>query len=305
LQSQQEILVAIVSYNAGKTIERCLESLRKQETSTRFQVILVDSSTDNTAALARKAFPQARIMTSKRRLYCGDGRNMAIQASGAPLIAFLDADCYVESDWIESIVKAHRQSYPVVGGAIANGSVHSITAWAYYFIEFNIWVPARHAREMPEIAGCSLTMKRTAYTGFGPFIEQTYSSDTAFHWQLQKAGHQSLFDPGIKMVHTYVGGVSSLLDHIEEHRRAFAMVRSREKKFSRARSMVEMAALPLHPFLLIVIIIWRLRFSPGLYPVFLSSLPLVFAGLWARARGEFQGYRSYMKDIRKQDGTDG
>jgi GT2 family glycosyltransferase len=304
LESRPEIIVVIVSFNAAKTIEKCLESLKNQATSAKFQVILVDSSGDGTAGLARKVFPQARIITSKRRLYCGDGRNMAIRASKAPLIAFLDADCYVENGWLESLVKAHKQPHLVVGGAIVNGSAHSITAWTYYFIEFNSWIPSRRAREIPEIAGCSLSMKRTAFTNFGPFIKQTYSSDTAFHWRLQKAGHKVLFEPEIRVYHTFESGMSGLLEHIKEHRRAFAMVRSKENKFSRLRALVEMAALPSHPFLLVVLIFWRLRYSPDLYPVFICSLPLVIAGLWARVRGEFQGYSGYLRNLRKQEGPD-
>jgi GT2 family glycosyltransferase len=301
LRLQQEIIVVIVSYNAGKTIKRCLESLKKQETSRTFQVILVDSSTDNTAELARQTFPKAQIITSKHRLYAGDGRNIAIQASSAPLIAFLDADCYVESNWVETIIKAHQRPYLVVGGAIANSSVHTLTSWAYYFIEFSSWIPAQHPREIPEIAGCSLSMKRKAFTSFGPFIKHTYCADTAFHWRLQKAGHKVLFYPEIRVYHTYEGSVSGLLSHIKEHRRAFALVRSKEKKFSRMRSLMEIAVLPSHPFFLAGIIFWRLRFSPGLYSFFLGALPLVFVGLLARVCGECQGYWSYFKNLKKQD----
>ncbi len=43
--------VVIASYNSKKTIEDCLNSLKNQNTTQPFEVIVIDSSTDGAADL--------------------------------------------------------------------------------------------------------------------------------------------------------------------------------------------------------------------------------------------------------------
>jgi glycosyltransferase involved in cell wall biosynthesis len=48
-----ELSVIITMFNAAGTIERCLQSLRAQRTSRRYEVVVVDSGRDETARQAR------------------------------------------------------------------------------------------------------------------------------------------------------------------------------------------------------------------------------------------------------------
>ncbi|MFI5395070.1 MAG: glycosyltransferase [Candidatus Binatia bacterium] len=288
-QARPDVSVVIASFNERNAIERCLASLERQETSRHFEVILIDSSTDGTDAVAQR-FRFVRMRHFAERKYCGDARNQGLVLARGDIIAFLDADCFVKSDWIEEIVRAHQSPYWAVGGAIENGTPESLLAWAYYFCEFNLWLPRPTSCEIPQMAGCGLSIKRRAFEQYGPFLKGTYCSDTVFHWRMAEDGHQVLFVPGIRVFHTARHDLGEFLRHIVEHRRCFATVTARERKFSMRKRVTAALAAGFLPLVLFSVIAWRVvRSRVHLRPFVLSS-PLVLLGLTARAWGEFLGY---------------
>lgn len=285
-----DLTVIITSFNASGTIDACLESLRLQETARVFEILLVDSSTDGTASLVRARYPGVDVMVSPKRLYAGSARNLAIPRARARTIAFLDADCYVGHDWVDSVCEAHEREDMLIGGCVDNAPSPSLVSWAYYFCEFNLWLPAARGRKMAEMAGCCLSLKRAAYDRYGPFLEGTYASDTAFQWKTRRDGHLVWFTPSIRVVHQSPAGLRRFLGHTVEHRRCYARVKCLERRLSGAGRLREMAVLPITPFLLLGATLLRLRVCWRYLPRFVAASPLVLAGYVARSWGEFTGY---------------
>nr|HPK71866.1 glycosyltransferase family 2 protein [Vicinamibacterales bacterium] len=151
-----DLAVVITAYRARQVVGACLDSLRGQRTSRTFETLLVDSSDDGTAAYVRGAYPEVAVLTSPTRLHAGAARNLAIPHARAPLIAFLDADCTVGPAWVDLVCAAHERSELLVGGAVENAPTRSLVSWAYYFCEFNLWVPSPRGRYVDEVPGCSL-----------------------------------------------------------------------------------------------------------------------------------------------------
>ena len=195
-----DLSVIIASYNARWSIAACLDSLRLQKTSRTFETILVDSSTDGTADLVRQSYPEVQLITSTSRLFCGDARNVGLKVAKAGIIAFLDADCFVESGWVDAVFAAQEPPHPRLR-VILNGAPVRPVDWAYYFCEFSHWLPGGAIREIHEAAGCCLSFQREAYEAYGPFIEGTYSSDTAFHWRARRDGQKVYLDLAIRVFH--------------------------------------------------------------------------------------------------------
>jgi len=284
-----DVSVVITAFNERHAIERCLTSLARQQTSHTFEVILIDSSTDGTDAAARRfSFVQVRHFAERR--YCGDARNEGVALARADLIAFLDADCFVASDWVEQIVRAHRTPHLAVGGVIENGTPESLVAWAYYFCEFNLWLPRESEVSVPQMAGCALSVKRGAFDRYGPFLTGTYCSDSVFHWRMANDGHRVLSVPTIRVFHTVRYRVGEFLRHVVEHRRCYARVIARQNGFSARQRVVAALTTAVLPLLLLPVIAWRVARSSVPIRHFLFSAPLVLLGVIARAWGEFLGY---------------
>ena len=109
--------VIVACYNSGGTLARCLESLQRQ-TRRDFEVLLVDSSSDDSAAAAAARFPGVRLIRLDGRRFPGEARNIGIGKATTDLIAFLDADAVADPDWAQNLFMAHRDPYPLIGGAV-------------------------------------------------------------------------------------------------------------------------------------------------------------------------------------------
>ena len=279
----------VASFNTIDTIDGCLSSLADQEGDEPFEVVVIDSSSDGTAEIVRR-FPGVALHTFADRKFPGEARNLGAARSEGEILAFTDADCIPGRRWIREIVDAHRRSDPVIGGTIDNANPESRVGWAYFFCELNQWMPGTPAGYMDDIPTGNLSVKRWAFDRYGPFLEGTYSSDTAFNWRIAEDGHRPLFVPAMQVGHVNVTDLGEYLRRKVFHGRCFAGMRVAERRFSRARR-VSYAALSLGLPLLLSARAIRNVLGRGCYRrEFAAAFPLVFLGLAAWSWGELLGY---------------
>ena len=298
--------IVIASYNASKTIGRALATLAAQTTREGWEAIVVDSSTDGTADLVAHDFPWVRLIRCDTRKYCGDARNLGIAQAHGDLIAFTDADCLADPDFAGAILRAHdRYPDPVIGGAIANGNPENYTGWAYYYTEFSQWMPGSPPGHVADIPGCCLSLKRSAFERYGPFIEGTYCSDSAFHWALARDGHHPRFEPSIRVAHLNPTRFGNLLRHEVGHGRNFATVRIDRKGASGLKRLAYVLASPILPALLFGRAARRALGDPRHRFRFLKAAPAVFLAQSAWSLGEFRGYLARLFPTRQAESESG
>ncbi|MBV9467264.1 MAG: glycosyltransferase family 2 protein [Solirubrobacterales bacterium] len=98
--------VIVPARNAQRTLGRTLEALAAQQLDGAFEVLVVDDgSTDGTASVARAAPGPVRVLAQPR---CGPAaaRNLGVERSSAPLLAFCDADVFPTPGWLQAGVDA-------------------------------------------------------------------------------------------------------------------------------------------------------------------------------------------------------
>lgn len=285
--------VIIASRNSKSTIERCLQSLEKQANPDEAEIIVVDSSEDGTAELVSQEFPFVRLFKFEERKFPGDARNIGVLHARGEILAFTDADCFVNEDWIKRILETHNGTqHPIIGGAVANGNPDSYIGWAYYFAGFSAWTPQTAPCEMIEIPTTCLTVKRWAFEKYGPFLEKTYCSDSAFNWEMGKRGFRPLFTPSIRVSHINISHLGEFLHRKVFHGKSFAKVRMAEEKFSKLKRLAYGLISPVLPGILFYRIARRV-IRRKIHPKqFVQSSPLIFAGVVAWSWGEFLGYLS-------------
>jgi GT2 family glycosyltransferase len=281
--------VIIASYDARDTIARTLACLKAQRGSVPYEVIVVDSSRDDTATLVARDFPWVQLLRVAERRFAGEARNLGATVAQGEILAFLDADCAVTPDWAEQVARAHALPYPVIGGVVENGNPASYVGWAYYFTEFNRWLPGTRAGFVNDVAGCSMTLKRSAYDRYGPFMSGGYCSDTQFAWRMAADGARPYLDPTIRVAHLNPTRLGVLLRHEPEHGRDFARLRSREQ-LSPGGALARVFSAPLLPPLLFLRAARRAWQSPGHRGRFLVAAPLTLAAMTGWSWGEFRGY---------------
>ena len=284
-----QVSVIIASYNSGKTIKKTLRSLEMQ-TNRDFEIIVVDSSTDHTAKKIQRDFPNVKVIRFFERKFPGDARNIGISKAKGRIIAFVDADCEANNDWIERIVNAHKSSYPAIGGAIANGTQGNHLSWAAYFCEYSQWMPGTSAQWMEDVAAANMSYKKSIFDKYGGFIEGTYCSDTEFHWRLAKDGIRIRFDPSLLVVHHSIDTFGRYLRHECFHGRCFARLRSNVLKFSLVKRSVYAVLFVLLALRLFYKIAYTNVKNRTYWPRFLKSIPFLILGVGTWSFGEGVGY---------------
>lgn len=99
----QTISVIVAAYNAEQYIIRCIDSLRSQTYEDLEIIVVVDGGTDGTLSLClEKAREDRRIVViAQENNGPGGARNSGLQAAKGEYIAFVDADDYVEKDYLQ------------------------------------------------------------------------------------------------------------------------------------------------------------------------------------------------------------
>jgi glycosyltransferase involved in cell wall biosynthesis len=270
--------VIIPSFNSSKSICNCVRSVLLQEVKFEFEIVVVDSSEDDTVAVLRERFPQVKIIRSAKRLYPGEARNLGVKSASGVIIAFIDADCIACDKWLETIYQRHESGYIAIGGAIANGNPESTLGWAEYFLEFTEFLPSSPVRELRTIPTCNISYKKDeAFGRYGFFPAMRTAEDTTFNWMLVKNEERILFDPSIKIAHTCNRRLWAFLRNQEILGAGFSESRSRTKMPGSAAVKYLWPILPLVRLFLITkrVMIWDRQMLFKL----IQSLPFVVIGL--------------------------
>jgi GT2 family glycosyltransferase len=97
------ISIVVLNWNGQQVVEECLESLQKQ-TYSPLEVIVVDNaSTDGSAELVKKGFPEVKLIVNKTNLGFGGGNNVGIRASQGRYIMMLNNDTRLDPKCIEEL----------------------------------------------------------------------------------------------------------------------------------------------------------------------------------------------------------
>ncbi len=190
------VSVVVACYNGSRTLQACLESLQNLRYPD-YEVILVDDgSTDDTPQLAAQ-FPQVRYL-SQPNLGLSSARNTGIEAATGEIVAFTDADCRADEDWLYYLVS------DLVGSRFAGIGGHNFLppedSWVAACVMVSPGGPAHvmlSDRIAEHIPGCNMAFWRWALVEIGCFdpVFRLAGDDVDLCWRLQQHGYQLGFSP--------------------------------------------------------------------------------------------------------------
>lgn len=210
---QPKVSVIVAAYNAAKTLPACLDSLA-QLNYPDYEVILVDDgSTDATADIAAQ-HPNVRYIKHPTNLGLSVARNTGIAAATGEIVAFTDADCRVDEDWLHYLVGTLVEgAYAGVGGhnlLPPDDSAVAAVVQASPGVPTHVMLTDKIAEHIP---GCNMAFWRSALIEVGCFdpIFQRAGDDVDICWRLQQHGFQLGFSPGAFVWHYRRSTVSDYL----------------------------------------------------------------------------------------------
>ena len=106
------ISIIIPVFNAESTIERCLASILYQSHKDFELIIIDDGSTDNSLLLCKKILSEDKraIIVHQENRGVSAARNAGIRIAQGDWITFIDADDYIESNYLETFIARSEDS---------------------------------------------------------------------------------------------------------------------------------------------------------------------------------------------------
>ena len=194
------VSVVIPCRNAARTVGAAVRSARAQTLAPREVLVVDDGSTDDSVAVAEAA--GARVIRAGRRVHAGGARNIGIEATAGNLVAFMDADVEVGSDWLALAAAelAARPKVAAVGGRIHDGR-GGLWGRLDQLLVFSEWMSAT-ARACSAFPTIAVVYRRDAI-GATRFPESNLAEDVFFCQAIQDKGWGAWYEPRIAIVHMH------------------------------------------------------------------------------------------------------
>jgi GT2 family glycosyltransferase len=108
------VSITIVTYNSGRFIKRCLESVLAQRYAHKELIVVDNGSTDGTAAILEQFEDRCRLVFNETNIGFAAAQNQAIQLSRGEWVLTLNPDMLLTPNFIEALLDA-GQLDPQVG----------------------------------------------------------------------------------------------------------------------------------------------------------------------------------------------
>jgi GT2 family glycosyltransferase len=270
LRRKPRVSVVVASYNAAATLKACLESLRHLNYSD-YEVILVDDgSTDATPRIV-ETYPHVRYLRHATNLGLSVARNTGLAAATGEIIAFTDADCRADEDWLYYLVAELLEGeFAAVGGHNLLPPDDSPVATAVMVSPGGPAHVMLTDREAEHIPGCNMAFFKSALEaigGFDPIFRQA-GDDVDVCWRLQQAGYKIGFCAAGFVWHYRRSTISAYLKQQRGYGQAEALlVRKHPEYFNAFGNSV-----------------WRGRiYAPAKYGLQLTRAPIIYHGPFGSA----------------------
>jgi len=180
------ISVVIPAYNEESSIERCLESLKKQ-TYKDYDIIVINAeSTDKTAEVSARYTDN--VITAKTGSP-GPARNLGVKSSQSEVIAFTDADTIVAESWLSEIAKKFEDSKVVGVGGVLRPLDARLLDRIMFKINSDLWYRLTAVFGFYQLGTPNCAYRRSAFLAAGGFDEKlSMLEDTELSLRIKKYG---------------------------------------------------------------------------------------------------------------------
>jgi GT2 family glycosyltransferase len=224
-----DISVVIVSWNAKRYLEACLESLEAVPSRRSVEVIVLDNaSSDSTVEMVEKRFPNVQLIKSEQNLGFAKGNNVAIRRCQGRYIALVNPDVVMFPGCLDALADFLDENPKVgnVGPRVLNpdmtlqstcrkfpslwnnfcaaaGLSTAFKKSRFLAGEHMLYFPHDRTLNVDVLVGCFSMIRRETFNEVGLLDEELfmYGDDVDWCRRCWKAGWQVTFFPGAIAIH--------------------------------------------------------------------------------------------------------
>jgi len=259
VSKKPSLSIIVLNYNTKELLGDCLKSIKKAKTDGfSIETIVVDNaSTDGSAEMVKKEFPNIKLIESRKNIGFAAGNNLGIPQTKGRYVLFLNPDTKVFPDTLKVMVEfmdknsrvgaatcrielpsgklddACHRGFPTPWNAFAHFSgLAKLFPKSKLFAGYSLgYLPKNKIHQIDSGCGAFLMVRRKAGEGIGWWDENYfwYGEDLDFCYRLKEKGWKIFFVPKVKIIH-YKGAASGIKKEAKHVTTA-----SRETKLRSAR----------------------------------------------------------------------
>ena len=194
--AQSKMTVVVIGFRAQPSLVHAVASLLEQDEPA--EIVVVNTGGGEPATLLAPYADRIRLIDVQTPLYAGAARNIGIDVSDAPYVAFLAGDCRAKPGWIRARLVAHERGARAVASAIVPSDHADDLAVAAHLCLFGARSP-----EIPPTQALryGVSYDRQVFAEFGYFNPKLrISEDTDLARRLGRHVHPA-WVPQVQTVH--------------------------------------------------------------------------------------------------------
>lgn len=187
-----EMSVIIITPDDYSTIRRLVECLARQTARDKLEIVIVAPAVDRLEPDREMLgnFRAVRYVSGGDMRSSAVARAMGIREASASVVVLTEDHSLPDPMWAETLIRAHRDKWAVVGPAVANGNPSSLTSWANLLIEYSEWLDPVSSQVVFHLPGHNSSYKRDILMAYGEELALWLESESVLHWSLAAKGHR-------------------------------------------------------------------------------------------------------------------
>lgn len=178
----KKVSIIVPVYNASKFIDKCVNSVLEQEYQDIELLLINDGSKDNSLEIIRQyeqKYPKIVKVLTHDNMGAGKTRNVGIKNATGDYIAFLDADDYLDKDYVSKLVEKLDDADLIISGYRRVNEKEEML-YEKKPIEDNEWSFLKYICVAGRIYKKSFIVKNNIEYGFYPIGEDVFFGLSAY-----------------------------------------------------------------------------------------------------------------------------
>lgn len=283
-------VVVLAGPRRGRT-ERVLSVLAEQTDDVALEVVVVDLYGDSGSPLSLPEGLDVTTIFVPSSTSWGAARGQGVDASRAPIVAFLEDHCVPERGWARAVRNAFEHDVAAVSYSFANGSPDTFLFRSIVVTEYGPWMGVEESGFTDSLPANNLAYrKETLVSELGPDLADALEIDSTIHEKLRVRGHRFWIAADAVAAHQSSVRLAHLFHGHFAFARQLAARRVEAQQWRWPHRVVHAAAAPVAVPLLRLGRFWRdTRGRPKVRRQALTCLPLAWLLMTWAALGESLG----------------
>ena len=258
-----QLSVIILNYNVRFFLEQCVFSVQKALENIDAEIIVIDNnSSDDSCAMMKEKFPNARLIENKENSGFPKGNNIGVAEAKGEYLCILNPDTIVAEDTFTKILNSEycNINSGIIGCKLIDGTGNFLpeskrgvpTPWVAFTKIFGLYkmfpnsslfnkyyaqqITENQSGKVDILVGAFMIIKRDLYTKIGGFDENCfmYSDDIDLSYMVLKSGKVNYYFHETSVIH--YKGESTVRDGLYMKRFRDAMQFFYKKHFNSEKS---------------------------------------------------------------------